>query len=185
LQDLAAYLDGLGLTLSGSHGLELRLPGGPITLDDAADPSLLDDAFEALFPLARERGLLLERKPGAVALHFRSDPAAETRCRDAVTRVAATQGLRAVHGDMVSEAALAGIDKGHALAGLMGRTPFAGRIPVMVGDDTTDEDGFAAAQAMGGFGIRIGEVETVARYRVATRDIVMQWLADTLDRAAR
>jgi len=35
--------------------------------------------------------------------------------------------------------------------------PFAGRIPVAIGDDVTDEDAIAAARARGGFGLRVGE----------------------------
>ena len=39
----------------------------------------------------------------------------------------------------------------------MARAPFAGRIPVFVGDDVTDEDGMEVARAMGGMGLRVQE----------------------------
>ena len=47
----------------------------------------------------------------------------------------------------------AGADKGSAVRALMAEAPFAGRLPVFVGDDTTDEDGIAAAHDLGGVGL--------------------------------
>ena len=58
----------------------------------------------------------------------------------------------------------------------MAESPFSGRIPVFVGDDTTDEDGMKAAEAHGGFGIKVGEGESVARYRLADPQAVHDWL---------
>jgi trehalose 6-phosphate phosphatase len=40
---------------------------------------------------------------------------------------------------------------------LMRSAPFRGRRPVFVGDDVTDEDGIAAAEALGGVGLRVPE----------------------------
>jgi trehalose 6-phosphate phosphatase len=39
----------------------------------------------------------------------------------------------------------------------MRRAPFAGRLPVFIGDDVTDEDGMAAARRLGGVGLRVAE----------------------------
>jgi len=50
-----------------------------------------------------------------------------------------------------------GADKGRALAALMATPPFAGRIPIAIGDDLTDEHAIAEARARGGFGYRVGE----------------------------
>jgi trehalose 6-phosphate phosphatase len=51
-----------------------------------------------------------------------------------------------------------GADKGTAVAALLAQPPFAGRVPVYVGDDVTDEDAIRAACAAGGFGLRVAEV---------------------------
>ena len=75
----------------------------------------------------------------------------------------------------------AGAAKGGAIAWLMHHAPFAGRVPVFIGDDVTDEAGFEAVNALGGLSIRIGAGETCARAgspRRALRQIL-------LDAAAR
>ena len=59
---------------------------------------------------------------------------------------------------MIWEVRPRGVDKGTAVAALMDRPPFRGRLPVFVGDDVTDEDGIAAAAAMGGAGLRVQDV---------------------------
>jgi trehalose 6-phosphate phosphatase len=58
---------------------------------------------------------------------------------------------------MVWEVRPRGIDKGGAVRALMARAPFAGRLPVFVGDDVTDEDAIAAARALGGIGLKVDE----------------------------
>ena len=50
-----------------------------------------------------------------------------------------------------------GADKGTAVAELMARAPFAGRLPVFIGDDVTDEDAMRAADAMGGVGLLVAD----------------------------
>lgn len=179
LADLERHLDGMPLALSGSHGLEVGLPGEHGAGSDAATPAL-DDAYDALKGLAADNNLLLERKPGAVALHYRNRPDCADACREAVEDIAARGGVRAMHGNMVSEATLPGIDKGRALRRFMERAPFKGRVPVMIGDDTTDEDAFRAAQDLGGFGLRIGGAESAAQYRAPRMEDALGWLAATL-----
>ncbi|SDO71826.1 trehalose 6-phosphate phosphatase [Lutimaribacter pacificus] len=179
LTDLAERLEGLPLALSGCHGMEIRHSDKCIETSTPGD-NALDAAFGQLQPVATKHGLLIERKPGSIALHYRNRPESADSCRSSVARAAATRGLRALHGNMVSEAALAGVDKGRALRRFLRDAPFAGRLPVMIGDDATDEDGFRVAQELGGFGLRIGSSDTVARYRVARMDDALAWLNQTL-----
>jgi trehalose 6-phosphate phosphatase len=48
----------------------------------------------------------------------------------------------------------------------MQTAPYAGRVPVFIGDDVTDEHGFEAVNALGGLSIRIGDGETLAPLRL-------------------
>lgn len=58
------------------------------------------------------------------------------------------------------------VSKGTAVAALLARAPFAGRVPIFIGDDVTDEAGMAAAVAAGGMGLRLQDAfGTPARLR--------------------
>src|SRR3546814_13752046 len=72
-------------------------------------------------------------------------------------------------GKMVFELRPRGIDKGSALTAFMREAPYAGRVPVMVGDDLTDEAGFIAARHAGGYGIKFGAGRSPAMWRLAGR----------------
>jgi trehalose 6-phosphate phosphatase len=47
------------------------------------------------------------------------------------------------------------VTKARAVTRLMSVAPFAGRTPVFVGDDLTDNDGFRAAEKLGGRGLAV------------------------------
>jgi len=179
LAELSTMTGPLDLALSGSHGAEWRFPGQSAP-ETASGSEALEAAFAELAPLATQHELLIERKPGAIALHFRARPDLADTCRAAVAASATGTAQRALHGNMVSEVVMNGVNKGTALRMFLERPPFQGRVPVMIGDDTTDEDGFAAAQGLGGFGLRIGGRETVARYRVPGMEDALVWLSATL-----
>jgi trehalose 6-phosphate phosphatase len=120
-------------------------------------------------------------KPGAIALHYRSAPKLADAVRREVESAAATNpDLRSIHGKMVSEVALSRAGKGTAILELLKIAPFSGKLPVMVGDDVTDEDGFRAAKAVGGFGLKVGDGPTEATYSVDTIDDFRSWLKNAL-----
>lgn len=166
LDDLDQRLAPLRLPAAGSHGMELRDVSGRHHLIGAGSATL-NPVVAGLTAFAEHEGLLVERKAGAVAIHYRGRPELANRCREIVEGLAAASDtLRAVHGHQVSEVVLRGIDKGRALRAFLAQEPFAGRVPVAVGDDTTDEDAFSAAQGAGGLGIKIGPGDTCALLRL-------------------
>ena len=78
-----------------------------------------------------------------------------------------------------------GADKGSAITAFMAEAPFRGAVPVMLGDDLTDEHGFRAAAALGGFGVLVGPSrDTAARYRLDDVDSVMTWLEAVAETSA-
>jgi trehalose 6-phosphate phosphatase len=176
LDDLDRILGGGVPAVAAVHGLVRRDAAGLI--DRAAPHPGLDDARAVLGDLARsDPGLLFEDKGVSVALHYRNAPSAADAVVDAARRLAQTTDLVVQLGDMVAELRTPGADKGSSVAAFLREAPFNGSIPVFVGDDLTDEDGFAAAERLGGFGVLVGsERPTEARYRLADVDAVLDWL---------
>jgi len=174
LADLDRHLAAPHLAAAGSHGLELR----GVEAEDTAAPQALAEARTALAHFAAGApGLLVEDKPASVALHYRLAPERESAALALAESLAARTGLAVQRGKMVVELRPPGADKGDAVRALMAEPPFAGAVPVVVGDDLTDEDGFRAAAALGGFGILVGAArETAARYRLPGVEAVHAWL---------
>jgi len=177
IADLDRFLEPLRLPAAGIHGLTRRSPTG---LSHAAplDESFLLQAELLLVPLVlAEVGLLLERKSNAIALHYRGRPDLEETCRAAMEKLAAScPGIQIKRGKMVFEAKPFGADKGTAILDFLKEPPFTGRQPVVAGDDVTDEDAFAAVNAVGGIAIKIGPGETRANYAAADTATFLDWL---------
>ena len=176
---------------SGLHGLELRTPVGGYEGPET-DVDGMADARSRLRDLAeRHPELYFEDKQATLALHYRNaDEAARRDARRAVQDIVqdADGALSLLAGKAVYEIKPARGDKGRALQRLMTDPPFAGRCPVYVGDDVTDEAAFVAVNSLGGVSIRVGEpASSAARYRLDTVDEVLEWLeqiATTLNPAS-
>lgn len=154
------------LGMVGSHGAEMRLAGGAIERPER--PTALDRAV-TLFTdrLGARDGVVIETKPLGVGIHYRLAPDAEPEAHALVEDFARENALQVQHGKMMVELRLPGHDKGSAIIALLARAPFAGHHPIFLGDDLTDETGFAACAARGGAGILVGPLrDTAARYRL-------------------
>lgn len=175
LSDLERHLGTLNIARAGSHGIDRRLADGR-QLGNAAQAIPAAAAAE-MAEFAAQHGLHLETKPHGTALHYRAVPDAEGASLQFAARHAHLHGLAMKRGKCVIELVLPGADKGGAVRAFMAEAPFAGRVPIFVGDDVTDEDGFLAAAALGGFGIIVGDrQETAARWRIADPAGVLEWL---------
>ncbi len=182
--DIDRMLAPLRLTVAGLHGLELR-PRQAATLEDVAGDPLLIPARAALAAFAaRHPGTLVEDKRLSLALHYRLAPEATLSAERLAERLAAESAgaLRLQRGKMVVELLPAGRDKGRAIGDLLGLAEFAGRRPVFVGDDVTDEAGFRMVNARDGVSVRVGEAagETDARHRLADVGALQSWLHASL-----
>jgi len=181
LDDLAHMVAPFAGAIAGQHGLERRRGDGTV-IRYQAEPAL-DRIRPALAGFAaRHGGLILEDKGGTLALHYRHAPALAAACRAIARRAAKASGgaLKTIDGKMVIELAPRPSGKGRAIAAFLAEPPFNGRSPVFVGDDTTDEDGFAMVDRLGGVSVRVGDGVTVARHRLATVGDVRAWLAKSL-----
>ena len=176
--DIDGFLAPLRLPLASEHGAQYRLAD---TSHPAVLPPDLEPVLLAAYDLAaRNPGLLVEPKRVSVALHYRQAPQLAALCHDTLVRAMRhVEGVELLHGKCVFEVKPRGVDKGQAIADFMTQAPFAGRMPVFVGDDVTDEAGFAAVQALGGWGIKVGEGPTMAQHRCMTPAALRGWLSAT------
>jgi trehalose 6-phosphate phosphatase len=168
------------LPAAGVHGAEIRLVDSMFVTSAAAEA--IEIARRSMTDLAaRDPRFVLEDKGVAVALHFRSVPEEASTVLAAAERAAAETGgaMTVQQGKMVVELRPANADKGRALATLMTQRPFAGRRPIAVGDDLTDEPMLAAARALGGVAVRVGSSmpDSAASLHLANPAAVRGWLA--------
>ena len=164
------------MSASGVHGLERRLKDGSIRRK-TADLGVAR-ALRAFQLFAADRpGMIVEDKGVSAGLHYRQAPDQARAAEDLARRLQAETGLTLQPGHMVLELKTPGADKGTAVTAFMQEPPFRDAVPVMLGDDLTDEHGFEAAAALGGYGVLVGpQRPTAARYRLDDVDAVLTWL---------
>ena len=133
-------------------------PGGPsISARGARElpQSLWTDLTRvvATFP-----GALVENKRFSFAVHYRLAPESERPLREAVMRLADSShvAVEVMNAHQAIELKAPGSDKGGAIASFLSTPAFRGRTPIFVGDDTTDESGFAVVAARGGYAFSVG-----------------------------
>ncbi|WP_044528052.1 trehalose-phosphatase [Herbaspirillum sp. B65] len=181
LDQLDFFLAPLRLPAAGVHGAERRTADGRILQQPVPDVHHLR---ERLLPLVESHpGLQLELKRGALALHYRHAAHLEQRCVETMMDALRHEpGFTLLHGKMVVEAK-PHINKGDAVAAFLHEAPFRGRRPVFIGDDVTDEAGFAIAQGevFGGLGIKIGAGPSQALQRLADPAAVLNLLRQSVE----
>lgn len=176
IAEIDRIADNATASASGVHGLERRRADGSLERADAAPA--VRDAVAAFERFARDRpGMIVEDKAVSAGLHYRGAPAEAAAAEALAHDLAAETGLALQSGNLVVELKTPGTDKGTALAAFMLEPPFAGAVPVMLGDDLTDEHGFQAAVDLGGFGVLIGPPrDTAATYSLPDVESVLAWL---------
>jgi trehalose-phosphatase len=176
MEELLAFFPVEGLMLAGNHGAEFAGPGGGIQYLAKEREILpaLEKLKSAMMPVVgKARGLFLEDKGVAIALHFRlADPGLASEAVEKFAELCrqpwAAGSLQILRGKKVIEARSRGADKGMAIRQIIKKFSSPRRFPIYIGDDRTDEEAFAVIRD-GGLGIRVGEKdqESLARFRLA------------------
>jgi len=173
----------LVLPAAGQHGAERRDANGLRHRHRFPANVLRPVAVGIRSFAAQHQGLVFEDKGASVALHYRKAPqlarAAQAAVRDAAGPLG--EAVEVQDGKMVVELKPAGCDKGKAITQFMQEAPFAGRQPVFIGDDVTDEYGFRVVNAMGGHTVKVGEGPSVARWRLENPASTRAWLQAWLE----
>ncbi|RYD97481.1 MAG: trehalose-phosphatase, partial [Sphingomonadales bacterium] len=142
------------LALAGSHGAEVRRGAHMI---EPPRPAGLDAAIAEVRSWgAGHPEMIIEEKSHGVAMHYRVAPILEEPVRRRAHMIAERHGLEVQPGKMMVELRGPGWHKGEAVVALMAKPPMAGTMPVVIGDDLTDEPAFKVAGEMGGFGVIVG-----------------------------
>ena len=167
----------LVLPVAGVHGLQRRDAAGRLH-SPVIDQSIVETiAVQVEAAFLSEPGVVIERKTGSVAIHFRLRPDFEKRCIALARKIVRDRpDLHMIKGKMVCEIRLHGNDKGAVIATFLEERPFKGRAPIYAGDDATDEPAFVTVNARNGVSVKIGEGSTVARFRAANILELRNWL---------
>jgi trehalose 6-phosphate phosphatase len=168
----------LVLPVAGLHGLEQRGASGELRCVGPGPEALAGARASLAAFVDVHANTLLEDKGRALALHFRLAPDAELAARQAV-QVALRELGEAFHvqeGKMVLEIKPCAATKATAVETFMHEAPFAGRRPVFIGDDLTDQAGFRVVEALGGISIAVGH-RVQGQWRLENPAAVRRWLA--------
>lgn len=178
IADIDRLFSPLKLPVAGQHGLERRDGTGKVHAH-ALLTVQLQDAVERLEKVvAQHPTLVFENKGMTLALHYRRAPVLAPTVDSVMHQLLDMlgEGFELLAGKMLLELKPRGKDKGTAIAEFMEEPPFQGRTPVFIGDDLTDEYGFALVNKLRGYTIKVGIGITSARWRLANIAEVRAWL---------
>jgi trehalose-phosphatase len=183
LDDVRSKVGIEGLAYAGSHGFDILHPDGTRRQLATAHVEVLDRAEQELHTdLGDIPGIRIERKGFAIAVHDRQvdDPELRARIAEVVTGLGGRYDeLRATGGKRIHELRPdIDWDKGRAIETLLTELDAQDHLPVYLGDDLTDEDGFRAVRARGGIAV-------VVRGEDDDRDSLAQAALETTDDARR
>jgi trehalose 6-phosphate phosphatase len=179
LGDIDRIFTPLKFPIVGGHGAEFRLqPDGDVGLTAPPMSIELKRRFAAIAAL--DPSIIIEDKGYSLALHYRLAPTAERAIHEAVSDLRADlphAPFDILPGKSVVEIKAPDISKAKGVHYLMTQVPFAGKMPVFLGDDVTDESVFEIMPDLRGLAFSVGrKVDGLAGYFAAPSD-VRGWLA--------
>jgi trehalose 6-phosphate phosphatase len=184
LAEIDVLLTPAKLIGAGVHGAEIRtVNAGAIARVASALPNSLVE--EVVRRTQRLPGIIAEPKGPGLAVHYRLAPhlkeALEAELRSLLTQY--PDGLVLCPGRKLFEIIPAGHSKGTALETFCALPEFAGRRPMMIGDDMGDIAAFAAAWRLGGAGMRVaGEHFGHTDVELQNPKRVIAWLTSLAER---
>ncbi|HVF62799.1 MAG TPA: trehalose-phosphatase [Casimicrobiaceae bacterium] len=179
ITDVDRLFPGMRMAVAGQHGCERRDAQGTLHLHAPKSATL--ERLRALFiEFARtHEGLLLEDKGSTLALHYRKAPQLAAHVHRTMRQTVEATGIKRYRlqpGKSLIELRPDNRDKGTAIRDFLAERPFKGRCPAFIGDDRTDEHGFALINSLGGWSVKVGRGSTCARYRFGDVAAVRAWL---------
>jgi len=173
------HLQPLRLPVAGVHGAERRGTDGFLRRIAVPDLAPARDLAEAL--VSRHPSLLLEVKPGALAVHYRQAELLEDEVLSTmIVAQSRVDGMAVMRGKKVVELRPRRAGKGEAVRAFLAEWPFRHRRPWFFGDDVTDESAFEAVLALGGVAVKVGEGETLATCRLGRPLDVHGWIENSI-----
>jgi trehalose 6-phosphate phosphatase len=154
VSDLDRLFAPLRLSAIGGHGAEIRI--GAVTVNRGV--AQLPEGLRRLLSDIPLPGLLTEDKGYSLAVHYRGAPELKAQVEQSIAEACATypgEALEVMPGKLMLEIKRPGVNKGEAVQALMTHAPFAGRVPVFIGDDVTDDSVFAVLPQLGGIGFSV------------------------------
>jgi len=175
----------LKLSAVGGHGAEIRLVTDHETTEHGASP-LDEELRRRLRACVEAPGVLIEDKGYSMAVHYRLAPERQQDIHaafDAIEAEFPPGTVEVLAGKAVVEIKKTGFNKGTAIREVMRHPPFAGRTPIFIGDDVTDEAGFAAMHDIGGVAMSVGRIFPGLAGRFDAPADVRHWLEQVCGRA--
>ena len=181
LADLDRLFCPLRTRAAGVHGAEMRFDPEDVAVEAAGAAPLPEDLWREFavatlaFPGARP-----ENKRYSFTAHYRAAPQAAAPLRGALQGLVARRAvgeLELTDALCAYELKPAGVNKGAAVRRFLARPPFAGRRPMFIGDDVSDEFGFRSVVDRRGLAFAVGAARVDVDHVFADPASVRQWLA--------
>ncbi len=177
IADLDRLFGVLALPAAGLHGCQRRDSAGTLHVAPIVCDQLVALRLGLQDLVVRYDGLMLEDKGAGLALHFQGAPELEHMLRAQAALLAGplVPEFTLLDGHCVIEVKPAAHTKDSAVTSFMREPPFAGRVPIFIGDDQTDYGGFAAVRRFHGLAIAVGPRVKSERWLPGPR-AVRDWL---------
>lgn len=170
----------LRLDCAGGHGAELRIKN-EMTSAPIIDSQIIEDLIAEVEPIRRRYPLVhIEHKGYSVALHWRGeeDPNCVAMLENRLNALIIRHCLefKLLYGKCVIELVSYEASKGGAIKRIMLSSDYRETVPIVIGDDITDESAFQVVNELGCMSIHVGDATTCARFRLENTSSVRSLL---------